>query len=378
MAKKYAITYAAILLAGAIAIVASGNLPRESEGLPRWQYLLTQFKVYLNYFQLIIFPQGFNIDHGIQFSHAFKAKETWGLIIIVLLLIAAAWLYKKNRLMSVGIFWFFATMLVESSIIPIRDPMFEHRLYLPMFGLSLFIVLGLYKILKQRLKTLVSVMIPLILILGFLTYDRNKDWKTNRTIWESSLKENPKNRRALTYVGRAYFKEDWRKAMDYFNRSIKLSPQYYHGWLNRALLCYDNELFEHVIISADHALKYARKPHEYLYLLRGVSYEKTGEYNKALQDLNYYINSGEKYKLNEAYFGRAETYYHMGAYEASLEDFKYAYMLNPADKKLLLNIIHLFYKLEKPEMVKKYIELAKQNGLEVKQGYINYAEQAKQ
>ena len=44
--------------------------------------------------------------------------------------------------MACGIAWFFLTLAVESSIIPL-DPLFEHRLYLPMFGFVMIVAAGL-------------------------------------------------------------------------------------------------------------------------------------------------------------------------------------------------------------------------------------------
>ena len=44
-----------------------------------------------------------------------------------------------------GIFWIFITLSVESSVIPIADVIFEHRMYLPMAGVACLFSLVLFK-----------------------------------------------------------------------------------------------------------------------------------------------------------------------------------------------------------------------------------------
>ncbi len=369
-AKKYLIIYGSLMLAAAIAIIASGNLPRETEHVSRWHYLITQFKVYLKYLQLMIVPVGLNIDHGVLLSTSIKSREFFGLLSIIVLTVLGLFLYKKNRLISFGIFWFFITMSVESSILPIRDYMFEHRLYLPMFGVSLSLVSAILMLSKQNIKTFSYVMVPLLLILGFMTFDRNKDWKSNVTIWEASLEVNPKNRRALLYVGRAYADADWQKGLKYIHRAIKSDPNYYHGWLNRGLVLYDNHYFEEAVESVNKALTLASKPHDFNYFIRGVSYLQLKEYDKALKDLNRYIEA-DKYNW-EAYHYRGETLYNLQRIEEAAKDFEMAVALNPRERNIYLNLIQLYYMMEDKKNTRKFIKLARNNGLKVDQKYIDF------
>ena len=65
------------------------------------------------------------------------------------LISVAIWWRKKMPVISFGILWFFITLSVESSIIPIRDAMFEHRLYLPIFGFSLAASYAVFRLLEK-------------------------------------------------------------------------------------------------------------------------------------------------------------------------------------------------------------------------------------
>jgi hypothetical protein len=97
------------------------------------EYFLTQFNVILTYLRLFILPLNQNFDYDYPLSAGFFQLKTFFSFSLLLSIVAAGiLLFKKYRLISFGIFWFFLTISVESSIIPIaQDVIFEHRTYLP-------------------------------------------------------------------------------------------------------------------------------------------------------------------------------------------------------------------------------------------------------
>ncbi|MCJ7618084.1 MAG: hypothetical protein MUO43_16260, partial [Desulfobacterales bacterium] len=56
------------------------------------------------------------------------------------------WTYRKARLVSFAIAWFFVTLSVTSSFVVIYDVIFEHRLYLPSIGFALLIAVMISRI----------------------------------------------------------------------------------------------------------------------------------------------------------------------------------------------------------------------------------------
>ena len=114
---------------------------------------MTQFRVIVNYLQLLAFPTGLNLDHDIRPSEQlFDAGTLLSLVFLLALLALAIYVFPKNRFISFGIFWFFLTLAVESSIIPISDLMFEHRTYLPSFGFFLLITAGIFQVLLYEVR----------------------------------------------------------------------------------------------------------------------------------------------------------------------------------------------------------------------------------
>ena len=108
-------------------------------------YFLTQFRVIVTYIRLLFLPLNQNLDYDYPIAKGLMDITTLGsLSILITIIISAVKLLPRYRILSFGIFWFFITLLPESSIMPLDDVIFEHRLYLPMVGYSLFIVAGLY------------------------------------------------------------------------------------------------------------------------------------------------------------------------------------------------------------------------------------------
>ncbi|MCF8344927.1 MAG: tetratricopeptide repeat protein [Bacteroidales bacterium] len=360
-----------LILLALISVLLFGLLPKETESISRLQYLITQFRVYLLYLGLVIFPFNLNIDHGINISqNLLGLQETSGLILILLLIAVAIWLYKKQPLISFGIAWFFITISIESSIIPISDPMMEHRMYLPMFGISLVLINLIYLLFRKHLTRFAMVLGLVLVLLGIRTYNRNADWENNTTIWLSSLEENPNNKRALVYIGRTYVTTDLDRAMKYFERAIAVDSSYYHGWLNRGMVFYNKRQFGKAAENFTRAVDIPGREHDYIFYLRGVSYLQLEKYHRALNDLNIYI-----LKVSndvEAFIYRGQVNYALKKYRQSGEDFLRAVQLDPSRKQIYLNLVEIYYRLKDVQKMKQYIQIAQQNKLKVPKPYLNF------
>ena len=92
------------------------------------------------YLGLLLYPHParINLLHSISTSHSlFDPVTTFlALLIVTGSLVLAVCLAPKQRLISFCILWFFIHLVIESSVIGL-EIIFEHRLYLPMFGFAL-------------------------------------------------------------------------------------------------------------------------------------------------------------------------------------------------------------------------------------------------
>jgi len=109
---------------------------QETPLISRGDYLLTQFNVIVTYIRLLFLPMNQNLDYDYPIARSlFQFPTFLSFLFLLVLVILAVYLFLKDyRLISFATFWFFITLSVESSIIPIRDVIFEHRVYLPSVG----------------------------------------------------------------------------------------------------------------------------------------------------------------------------------------------------------------------------------------------------
>ena len=123
---------------------------QELSDLSPYQYLSTQFRVVVTYLRLVILPVGQNLDYDYpKFTSVLQPGSLLSLVFLLSFAAVSVLAYARSRtgraplvaLSAAGVFWFFITLSIESSVIPIQDVIFEHRLYLPSIGL--FILSGL-------------------------------------------------------------------------------------------------------------------------------------------------------------------------------------------------------------------------------------------
>jgi len=285
---------------------------------------------------------------------------------------------NRLRLISFGIIWFFIALLVESSIIPIGNVIFEHRVYLPMVGFSLFFSVLLAAFITDNKKYMVVFGI-VVLTLGFLTYQRNTVWQTEITLWSDVSKKSPFKPRPANSLGYAYLEDgkldkalnqfnraltlaphyvdalnnrgrtfarmgEYRKALQDYSRSIELNPFYIKAYNNRGnILSYQGEN-DSAIVDFSNAL-FLEPDFAEAYINRGLVYEKQRKYELALNDFNKAIDLNPN--ISEAYNNRGILYIKTGKTEQAVSDFKKAIQLKPSFTTAIRNLNHILQNSQK-------------------------------
>ncbi len=239
--------------------------------MPRSVYLLTQCSVIATYLRLLLLPVNQNLDYDYPLFSTFLAPPVMvGFLLICALLSLAVWLYRKSdsqpftihhspstghlyRLIAFGIFWFFITLLVESSIIPIVDVIFEHRLYLPTIGIFIACAAG-GALLMQRLPSLytwITVAAIIIALTGATTL-RNRVWQTPISLWSDVTAKSPGKDRPHDNLGRALTEQGlMEEALVEFKNAVMINPGNSYAHYNLAstldLLGRSNEAIPHFL-----------------------------------------------------------------------------------------------------------------------------------
>jgi hypothetical protein len=108
-------------------------------------YLLTSLNVLWTYVRLMFLPYGQNIDYDYPLATTlFEFPTLLSLAGHIAVVAAAFWLYRKKGwlLVPFGVAWFYITISPVQSFVPLKDLIFEHRLYLPSLGIILAFVTG--------------------------------------------------------------------------------------------------------------------------------------------------------------------------------------------------------------------------------------------
>jgi len=287
-------------------------------------YLLTQFSVIIKYIQLLIFPlkQSLDYDYSIA-QHFFELTTFISFLVLLSLLIFAVYLFRKNSIYSFGIFWFFITLSIESSIIPIKDVIFEHRTYLPSYGFFIIVSTLLYSKFYLKNKTLtLSVFIIIISVNAYLTYQRNKVWQNEYTLWSDVIEKYPKRIRAYNNLGFFFIKTGQpHKTISVFNKLLKMDTTYASAYINRGSAFNTLGDYDKALIDFSNAILYDSTDENAFYN-RGIALANLGKFKEAITDYSKAISINSKH--TNSYLNRGVAYAGINMWENAKDDFNNA------------------------------------------------------
>jgi len=171
-------------------------------------YAVTQLEVVTHYLRLSFWPACLCLDYMWPPSESFlKVLFPSGILIGGLLMTTLVALFRKWPSSFPGIL-FFVVLAPTSSFLPRPDMAFEHRMYLPLAGVVVFVVCGLYSVNQwlcgrykrcQRGVRAAGVLMALFVIssLSVITIQRNTIYGTAESLWRDVVGKRPRNVRAL-------------------------------------------------------------------------------------------------------------------------------------------------------------------------------------
>jgi len=298
-------------------------LPRwaESQYLTRSTYLFSQIGIiWFIYLKLLVWPWGQNIEHDFSVSNSLSHTTTLTAFLGLLSLLAiAALTVKRYRLLSFGIIWFFVSISVTSSVIPNTIFVAEHRVYLPMVGLTL-VVAGMYRHL-ERPRLICSLSVPILLILSVLTFMRNDIWKDELSLWGDSLAKSPNMSRPHNNYARALHHE---------------------GRFDEAILMYGK------VVTAPNVPYKSDISHKLLALGNlGMVYADKGMHTEALQAYQAAVKLTVPKHAAQTYFNMGNLLAEMKEYKKAAEAYKKAAEVSPGNYRALTNLGWVLMNLDK-------------------------------
>ena len=300
-------------------------------------YLLTQFSVIVKYIQILFLPVNQMVDYDFPISNNFfEIRTLVSFLILLFLIICGVFLFKKQRVVSFGIFWFFLTLLVESSIIPIADVIFEHRTYLPSFGFFLIFSSTIFLLFKDKYKS-VAVFILLIIAgwYSWLTYERNKVWKDDLSLWGDNVTKTPNLARPYCNRGIAYGELGlFDKSVEDYSRAIEINPNFPDAYYNRGVGFGNLNQVDKAIV--DYTKTVELDPSfEKAYYNRGNKYEYLKQWDKAISDYSKTIEIDPNF--SSAYINRGIAYEFLKQWDNAISDCSRALEIDPNDNSAYYN-----------------------------------------
>ncbi len=296
--------YAALALTWAVLVpmvMVSGlrRSERTADVHTVWEYARTQFGVVVHYLRLSVWPDPLCLDY--QWP---VARSAWEIAppaafigALVLAVLCALWRWPRWGFLGAA---FFLTLAPSSSVIPIPDLAFEHRMYLPLASLAVVAVLGGYSAGRKLISAVTSLqpaarlasvclVAGIAAVLGILTYLRNDDYRSELRIWQDTVAKASHNFRAHNNLGRA-LAQDGRtaEAVVHYQRALEINPDYVETNFNFGLLLVQLARPDEAIPRLEQVLKIRPKDVEAHLNLgvalaqRGRNVEAIGHYQEAL------------------------------------------------------------------------------------------------
>ena len=189
----------------------------------------TFFRVLIVYLGLFFWPHNLHMERSVEIATSFFSLDViLGGLLFAGLLILAFTQFKRLPILSFGILWFFIGLAPTSNIlVPINNTLYEHWLYLPLIGIFLILFwLGIVITREFRYQK-IFLIIPIIFLvfLGYVTINRNHEWRDPITFYKQILKYTPNSYRVINNLGKTYAEAgDYQKAEIMYKKAINLDP----------------------------------------------------------------------------------------------------------------------------------------------------------
>jgi len=169
------------------------------------EYARTQPGVLLHYLRLALWPHPLCFDYGWPIARELGEWLPQTVAIAGLLAAVVVLCLRRSWIGFAGAF-FFLFLAPTSSFVPILDPAFEHRVYLPLAVPLLFVVTGARAALARLAPGAAGRLAPALvavvaLVLAGLTVRRNRDYRSSVVLLELTAKCAPLSARVHATLG---------------------------------------------------------------------------------------------------------------------------------------------------------------------------------
>ena len=254
-------------------------------------YLITEFRVIVTYMRLLVFPSDLHIIYDYPvYESFFELPVLLSFFFILAVFSSALYFLFKGRcrrvrssaaLVSLGVVWFFVTLSVESSVIPIQDVIAEHRLYLPSVGAAVAFAAMLAALAPlfrgPRFGASLLILLVITVALGVVSYKRATVWADPLRLWSKEVALSPERADLRNTLGAVLWKSgDYDEAIVHYRAALGIRPGYFKARNNLGVALVAKGDYRGAIEEYRRALL-SRPASASVYFNLGVAYEALGE-----------------------------------------------------------------------------------------------------
>lgn len=219
-------------------------------GADAYRYALTQAWAWVHYLRLFFLPFGLSADTDLRLIERWHDPRVLLGLLVIALLAVTAWRSarrREHRPIAFGLAWYMIALLPASSVLPISEPINEHRPFVAYIGLVLAVVWAARLALDaaarrwtgaRRARAVAPLACALVLLAHAVgVHARNRVWRTDETLWADVTTKSPHNGRAWMNYGVALMaRARWQPAKEAFERALLLVPTYHLVPVNLGVL----------------------------------------------------------------------------------------------------------------------------------------------
>jgi tetratricopeptide (TPR) repeat protein len=252
--------------------------------LPWYEYLFTQFRALFVYLRIFVLPVGLTADWDFPLSRTILDRGAIVGLAALLALAGAAWHYRRRfPLATYGFFVFLVLMAPTSSILPIKDPVAERRIYFSMIGLLLIAADVLTRIRVER-HVLAWTCAAIALAASIGTHARAEVWSSPVNLWEDTAAKSPGKSRVHQQLAQAYYDDQrYDQAVAEFEKSARLEKPDYNMLMNWGLAYHRMNQFDQALTKFRQAAALEQTAHVYSQI--GMIYVQERQTEQALEAL---------------------------------------------------------------------------------------------
>lgn len=176
-----------------------------------------------------------NIDPDLSVHSALSAALTLKATVLLALVLLGAYQWRARPWLAAGILWWFLHLAPTNSILPRLDVANDRHIYLAIIGPA--VIFGVVLWARASRSVAVAAVATLAIGLGSSTMLRNRDYRTQVSLWQATVEASPRKARAWNNLGYAYqIAGNVEAARAAYGRALELDPDHPKALFNAASL----------------------------------------------------------------------------------------------------------------------------------------------